>query len=705
MAGTAKDGYNGDHVNATAATLADPFYVAPDKLGNIYIADQYNHRIRFVSKSTGIITTVAGTGVGGYNGDNILATLAQLNRPCAVAIDITGNLYISDTANNRIRLVNKTSGMITTVAGNGIGAIFGGDNIRATLSTVNDSFGLVPDAAGNLYISDSGANRIRFVNGSTGIITTIAGTGVAEYNGDNILASSASLNYPGSICLDDLENVYISDYNNHRVRLITRSTGIITTVAGTGSPGYNGDNVLATSALVNRPEGIALDIGGNLYIADGHNHRIRLVTKSTGIITTIAGNGTIGYNGDNIQATSAILSYPAGINIDEFGTLYIADEGNQRIRTVTLWTSQPTRAPTSMPSAVPTSMPSVVPTSMPSDVPTSMPSDVPTSMPSDVPTSMPSAVPTSMPSAVPTSMPSAVPTSMPSAVPTSMPSAVPTSMPSAIPTSMPSAVPTTMPSEIPSVLPSFAPSYRPSFRPTLQPTSIPSPVPSAFPSAKKANAAGSPFTTQPPTASPSGYNFTHTRACFAGSETVLLESGDVRALSDIRIGDRILTAKGDGETLYSSVVFIPHAANKESTILTHISTLKGHDLRMTDNHILPAGVCGTSLVHTSNHPLSLPLVYASKIAVGDCVRTVSGEDVVVKVESVRAEGVYTIVTNEEFIVVNGIVASSFGVNHMIGNLYYNVHRFVYLFCPSVLSSPLIVTANEVSGQRPVILYG
>ena len=123
--------------------------------------------------------------------------------------------------------------------------------------------------------------------------------------------------------------------------------------------------------------------------------------------------------------------------------------------------------------------------------------------------------------------------------------------------------------------------------------------------------------------------------------------------------------------------------------MTHISTLKGHELRMTGNPL----------------SLSLLLVYAFKIAVGDCVRTVSGEDVVVKVESVRVEGVYTIVTNEEFIVVNGIVASSFGVNHMIGNLYYNMHRFVYLLCPSVLSSPLIVTANEVSGQRPVILYG
>ena len=388
-------GYNGDNVNATAANLLLPYYVARDKLGNIYIADTFNHRIRFVSMSTGIITTVAGTGVAGYNGDNMRATLAQLNRPQAVAIDIIGNLYISDGRNNRIRLVKKTSGNITTVAGNGRGNYFGGDNILATLSTVNDSNGLVPDAVGNLYIADSGSNRIRFVNVTTGIITTIAGTGLEEYNGDNILAISAGLNFSNGICLDELGNLYIADFSNHRVRLITKSTGVITTVAGTGLPGYNGDNILATSAMINFIADVALDIVGNLYIADSSNHRIRLVTRSTGIITTIAGEGISNYNGDNIQATSAYLRYPYGVTIDDYGTLYIADTANQRIRAVTLWTSQPTREPTAMPSAIPTSMPSAVPTSMPSAVPTSMPSAIPTSMPSAVPTSKPSAIPTS----------------------------------------------------------------------------------------------------------------------------------------------------------------------------------------------------------------------------------------------------------------------------------------------------------------------
>ena len=365
-------------MNATAADLLLPYYVARDKLGNIYIADTFNHRIRFVKKSTDIITTVAGTGVAGYNGDNMRATLSQLNMPQAVAIDIIGNLYISDGKNNRIRLVKKTSGNITTVAGNGKGNYFGGDNILATLSTVNNSYGLVPDAVGNLYISDSGVNRIRFVNVSTGIITTIAGTGLAEYNGDNILATSAGLNFSSGICLDEIGNLYIADFSNHRVRLITKSTGVITTVAGTGMPGYNGDNRLATSAMTNFPADVALDIVGNLYIADSSNYRIRLVTKRTGIITTIAGNGITGYNGDNMQATLAFLKYPYGVMIDDYGTLYIADTANHRIRTVTLWTSQPTREPTAMPSAAPTSMPSAIPTSMPSAIPTSMPSAIPT---------------------------------------------------------------------------------------------------------------------------------------------------------------------------------------------------------------------------------------------------------------------------------------------------------------------------------------
>ena len=490
MAGTGRFAFSGDNQNATKAALNAAIYVTIDKLGNIYIADTMNDRIRFVTKRTGIITTVAGTGVRGYNGDNILATKAQLDRPSAVAIDVIGNLYISDTYNNRIRLVTKSSGIITTMAGNG-NPLFGGDNILATLSSVNISYGLVPDAAGNLYITDSGANRIRLITGSSGIITTIAGDGVKGYNGDNIPAISASLSFSSGINLDEEENLYIADFDNHRIRLITKSTGIITTVAGTGVGGYNGDNILATSAFLNYPADVILDIGGNLYIADSENHRIRLVTTNTGIITTIVGTGVRGYNGDNILATSAFLNAPNGIVIDKFGLMYITDLVNSRIRAVTLWTTQPTKAPTSMPS-------------------TSMPSAVPTSMPSAVPTSMPSAVPTSMPSAVPTSMPSAVPTSMPSAVPTSMPSAVPTSMPSAVPTLIVSVFVSAKPfcDEVdgddsdedeakdrkcgshkkckkPSSKPSQCYPMKPTYQPTKYPTKMPTKIPTSSPSPRK----------------------------------------------------------------------------------------------------------------------------------------------------------------------------------------------------------------------------
>ena len=260
--------YNGDNQNATMASLLLPIYVTSDKLGNIYIADTNNHRIRFVTKSSGIITTVAGTGVQGYNGDNILATDAQLRTPVAVALDIIGNLYISETY--RIRLVTKTSGIITTVAGNG-SPLFGGDNILATLSSVNISYGLVPDAAGNLYITDSGTNRIRLVTGTSGIITTVAGNSSRGYNGDNILAVSASVSFSSGICLDEKENLYIADYDNHRIRLITKSTGIITTIAGTGKKGYNGDNILAVSAFLDYPADVGLDLGGDLYMLQSNS--------------------------------------------------------------------------------------------------------------------------------------------------------------------------------------------------------------------------------------------------------------------------------------------------------------------------------------------------------------------------------------------------------------------------------------------------
>jgi hypothetical protein len=172
---------------------------------------------------------------------------------------------------------------------------------------------------------------------------------------------------------------------------------------------------------------------------------------------------------------------------------------------------------------------------------------------------------------------------------------------------------------------------------------------------------------------------------------VILESGIVKAIAEVQIGDRVLAADSTGKTLFSEVVFIPHGANKDNALFAHISTVNGRDVKVTPNHILPAGMCESSS--------SLPLVYASEVSVGDCIQTVSGEEKVSMVENVRGEGVYTIVTNEEFIVVNGIIASPFGANHMMANMFYNVHRFVYASAPVLLTSALLHSANEVRHQQ------
>jgi Hint module len=175
--------------------------------------------------------------------------------------------------------------------------------------------------------------------------------------------------------------------------------------------------------------------------------------------------------------------------------------------------------------------------------------------------------------------------------------------------------------------------------------------------------------------------------CFAGSETLRVESKGERFITDIKVGDRVLAADATGKTLYSDVVFVPHGPNKDSALFVHIKTTHGRDIKMTQSHILPSGACNTAL--------SLPLVYAKNVIMGDCVMTVSGEERVSAVGVVHGQGLYTIVTKEEFVVVNGIIASPFAVNHMMANLYYNIHRFVYESAPALCDFSLIRTANEV----------
>jgi hypothetical protein len=219
------------------------------------------------------------------------------------------------------------------------------------------------DASGNIYIADNDNYRIRMVTKSTGIITTVAGVGRSGYSGDGGPATSAQLIYGTSIAVDASGNIYIAHKDNNRIRMVTKSTGIITTVAGGAGYGYSGDGGPATSAQLYSPTGVAVDASGNIYIADNDNYRIRMVTKSTGIITTVAGGAGYGYSGDGGPATSAQLSYPKGVAVDASGNIYIADNDNYRIRMVgrVVPTTMPTTIPTSPPETISTAAPTAGP--------------------------------------------------------------------------------------------------------------------------------------------------------------------------------------------------------------------------------------------------------------------------------------------------------------------------------------------------------
>jgi trimeric autotransporter adhesin len=345
LAGTGLFAFGGDGRQATKAAMKYVYDIAVDASGNIYIADSYNNRIRLVTTSTGIISTVAGTGSAGYSGDGGPATSATLNLPYGIAVDTSGNLYIADSANSCIRIVTKSTGIISTVAGNGL-ADYSGDGDQATLATLNYPYGVAVDASGNIFIADTVNNCIRMVTVGTGVISTMAGSVNPGYSGDGKQATSAALSSPRTVTADASGNIYIADADNNRIRMVTVSTGIITTVAGSGSyPGSIGDGGPATSARLSNPNGITVDVLGNIYIADSYNNRIRMVTKSTGIISAVAGTGSPGSSGDGGQATLATMNNPWAVAIDALGNIYIADTDNYRVRMFVL-PAAPTAAPT-----------------------------------------------------------------------------------------------------------------------------------------------------------------------------------------------------------------------------------------------------------------------------------------------------------------------------------------------------------------------
>ncbi len=329
VAGIGGGVFGGDDAPATGAQLNFPMGIAIDAGGNVLIADSDNSRIRRVDASTGIITTVAGTNAWGFGGDGGPATAARLNSPADIALDAAGNLVIADGLNERIRRVDAVTGIITTIVGTGATG-FGGDGGPAAAAVLDDPASIAFDAAGDLFIADGSNQRIRRVDATTGIITTVAGNGVAGFGGDGGPATSAQLNGPSGVAVDPDGNVLIADQQNFRIRRVDAATGVISTVVGNGSYGYSGDGGLATDAGLNYAPRVAFDAVGDLLVAE--NDRIRRVDGASGIISTIAGNGSYGYSGDGGLATAAQIGTPPSVALNSAGDLFIADSGDSRIR-------------------------------------------------------------------------------------------------------------------------------------------------------------------------------------------------------------------------------------------------------------------------------------------------------------------------------------------------------------------------------------
>lgn len=333
-AGTGTNGYTGDGGAATSARLKNPEGVAIAPNGDLYIADSDNHAIRRVSFLTGVITTVAGTGNPGYSGDGAPATSCKLSFPEDVAVLANGDVYIADTANHAIRKVIAATGTITTVAGTGNPGS-SGDGGAATAAKLNSPRGIAVASNGDIYIGDRSNHKIRKVTALTGLITTFAGTGTQGYTGDGGAALLARLRTPQGIHLHTNGDLYIADAGNNVIRKVAAITGIITTIAGTGVVGYTGNGGPATVATLDSPEAVHLAPSGDIYIADTGNHVVRRVQAGSGTITTIAGTGAAGYSGDGGSATLAQFNRPRGIAISTTGTYYVGDKNNHRIRKVT----------------------------------------------------------------------------------------------------------------------------------------------------------------------------------------------------------------------------------------------------------------------------------------------------------------------------------------------------------------------------------
>jgi sugar lactone lactonase YvrE len=306
VAGDGIFGFSGDGGPATAARFDDIQGVALDLQGDLFIADTYNFRVRKIDQSTGAVKTVAGDGAAVFAGDGGPATLASLRYPCGVALDAQNNIYIADSSNNRIRRVDAMTGIMTTVAGNGNYG-FSGDGGPALQGEFRVPYGVAVDSQGNLFIADTANNRIRRVDSATGLLSTVAGNGVGGFGGDGGPAVSAGLYSPWGVILDTAGSFFIADYRNQRVRKVDGSTGVISTVAGTGIASYSGDGGPAILADLHGPSSVAKDGAGNLYIGDDNNSRVRKVAALL-VVSTPAPTSTITYTPTSIPTSTPALT-------------------------------------------------------------------------------------------------------------------------------------------------------------------------------------------------------------------------------------------------------------------------------------------------------------------------------------------------------------------------------------------------------------
>jgi sugar lactone lactonase YvrE len=325
----------GAQTQASSVALERPAGVAFDAAGNLYIAETNNQEIRRVD-TTGVLTTVAGTGVQGFGGDGGAAVAALLDSPSGVAFDAAGNLYIADAHNQRIRKITAVTGVITTIAGTGE-AGFAGDGGAATAAELCLPTAVAVDGAGDVFVSDTGNHRVREIvatGAQAGTIVTVAGSGVQGFSGDGGPATAAAIDSPDGLAVGATGLLYLADTHNQRIRAVNLATGTIATVVGSGVVGSAGDGAAAAAAALALPRGVTVDAAGNLYFADMGNHRVRRVDAGTGVISTVAGNGVQGFAGDGGTATTSSLDSPRAATLTPAGLVTLGDTANQRVRQV-----------------------------------------------------------------------------------------------------------------------------------------------------------------------------------------------------------------------------------------------------------------------------------------------------------------------------------------------------------------------------------